>query len=110
MNLRENKEQWEEQIREFKASGLTQREWCEQHNFNISSLRYWNNKLYHEQFEEQQPKWLSVSLEGDIAQTCSVPTGATGATIRIGRFAVEIAPDCNPSHLTIFLKTLAELC
>ena len=36
---------WETKIQEFKSSGKSQREWCEEKGIRRSSLRYWLDRL-----------------------------------------------------------------
>ena len=36
---------WETKIQEFKRSGKSQREWCEENGIRRSSLRYWLDRL-----------------------------------------------------------------
>lgn len=35
---------WETKVQEFKLSGKSQREWCEEKGIRRSSLRYWLNR------------------------------------------------------------------
>ena len=36
---------WETKIQEFKRSGKSQREWCEEKGIRRSSLRYWLDRF-----------------------------------------------------------------
>ncbi|MGY0219169.1 IS66 family insertion sequence element accessory protein TnpA [Endozoicomonadaceae bacterium StTr2] len=36
---------WEQRLKEWKASGLSQVEWCRQQNLNAHQLTYWKLKL-----------------------------------------------------------------
>ena len=39
------KELWQERIKDFRASGLSSREWCAQQGLKVDRLHYWNRKL-----------------------------------------------------------------
>jgi predicted transcriptional regulator len=51
MNQREKEEYrqlWIARLCELSDSGMTQEEWCRQHNIPYSTLRYWISKLKQE--------------------------------------------------------------
>lgn len=45
MKSDENREIWMKRIEEYRASGLSQKTWCEESGVKATSLRYWIMKL-----------------------------------------------------------------
>lgn len=45
MKLNENREIWVNRVKDFRASNLTQKAWCEKNSLKVSALRYWLKNL-----------------------------------------------------------------
>lgn len=99
-------------MNEFKGSCLTQEQWCDANHEKISTLRYWIAKFKNEASEEEQPEWLSVSVNGNIAKAeVSKKAESVPVTIRIGSFAIDLDPaSLHAESLKPLLKALSETC
>lgn len=45
MSRNKLQEEWEERIGQYKASGMTQAEWCRHQKVSIHKLKYWLYKV-----------------------------------------------------------------
>ena len=71
------RELWEQRIENWKASGLSQKAWCQREQLPLSSLGYWRKRLRSEASDDahETPRLIPVSL--------TQPGSAL--TIRLGR-------------------------
>jgi len=107
----ENKRLWQARLTDLAESGLTQKQWCEQHSINISALRYWMRQTKKERKHQESvgSKWLTVNAN-PLADS-SVGAGACGGGIAVsyGAFRVEIGDGANPERIYNVLRILKEL-
>ena len=107
----ENRRLWQARLSDLAESGMTQKQWCEQHSINISALRYWirqTNKIKHRQ-ERRSGEWLTVTTN-----TLAEPDPGTGGsngdiTVSYGAYRVEINESANPEGIYNVLRILKEL-
>jgi transposase-like protein len=52
------REQRDELVRSFKASGMTQRAWCRSHGVNYHTLQYW---LHHKPIQHERTQQANTS-------------------------------------------------
>ena len=45
MNIEEKTAYWQRHFKDWKQSGLSQRDYCKQHELTFSSFGYWRNRL-----------------------------------------------------------------
>ena len=63
-----NRERWQERIAVWKASGLSQRVFCDQHHLVLSTFRRWHRRLHSEQTKSERSglmKFVPVTLKSD---------------------------------------------
>ena len=48
-NKEENEKIWRERVAKYRVSNQTQRQWCEENNVKLRTLRYWLEKISKEQ-------------------------------------------------------------
>lgn len=93
-------ELWKSRIKDYRASGLTARKFCDLHQINLGTLRSWIVRLNKEEVKgvpELVPAPLSVT-----SQLFSKPSSPI--CIKVKEIEIEIREDC-PTEL---LKTLIE--
>jgi hypothetical protein len=98
MAARQGVEYWREQVEGWRASGLSQIAYCEQHGLNIKSFRRWRTKL-------QRAMATSPSL---TLVPISVGAPATAPAIRLhspGGWRIELAA-ANPAWLADLVRHL----
>jgi hypothetical protein len=97
------KQFWEEQIRRWEASNLTQAEFCRRNGFKSSKFLYWKKKL------RNTPK-TNISF---VQLPMHPPKDAMiGQGIRLlirNRFQIEIDPGFDPGTLQKLIFTLERL-
>ncbi len=54
------KELWKERIEDFRASGLSGREWCAQQGVKVDRLHYWNRKLQATDADASAATWVTL--------------------------------------------------
>lgn len=83
---------------DFRASGLSGREWCEQNGLNRRQLRYWSEKCKVADAEASGPTWVAVALP---------PANEPPLTIRVGAVEITVEPGFSPAFLQSVVRTLA---
>lgn len=105
MTNKELQKTWEARVSAFKTSGLSTKEWCQEHELKINQLRYWIRKFRDaEASDTRTPQWLSVEIGEPVA------SDKDGLPIRIGKATIEVKPGFNPVLLTEVVKALSALC
>jgi hypothetical protein len=101
---------WEERIEKQLASGLTQRQWCEENNLALSAYRYWKLRIDKENrrtdHEEQEQTDETVDFAGIIIAPETAPEKSLlgppkGIEIRISDAIITIPSDFSENHLGI---------
>ena len=67
---KEEKEKiWRERVTEYRASKKTQKQWCEENNLKLRTLRYWLEKTNKEEWKKEMPEWIDLDVgENKIAK------------------------------------------
>jgi hypothetical protein len=61
---------WKDRVEEFKASGLSQAEWCRRHGLRPKRLSYWFGKFQKADMQpEEEAQWLQVEMGGPEVPT-----------------------------------------
>ena len=53
MSKEEKSSLWSQRIREFRSSGQTCKDWCEEHQLPVSTMTYWIRKLKKEEISKK---------------------------------------------------------
>ena len=95
---------WQKRIQQWQSSGLTQKEWCRQHNIRPKQFWYWKDKLSSLQPVQQEMKTEEVTVASfvpvvteatspspvaDTVLTVSLPSGTS--ITGIGEHNVQLA-------------------
>ncbi len=94
MNRLERREQWEEFVNQFLASGLSGAAFCRQNNLKLASFYFWKRKL-------AEPQQAS-----NFAQLTVVPDSKVEISFRNG--AVLRMPFCDERSLRQVVSLLME--
>ena len=85
-----NREEWQRRIEEWKASDLTQEEYCKENNLKIATFHYWRKKI--SERKATGPAFVEVPL--------SLANRFSPIRIEIGsRFCVEVGKGYDPASL-----------
>ena len=91
--------QWEGLVANFRASGLSGPQWCEQRGWKLRQLRYWVAKFKRTHRVGSDPTW--------VALTDPVVASGAGLTIRIGAAEMIVEAGFDPALLQAVVRTLA---
>jgi hypothetical protein len=96
MAARQGVEYWREQVEGWRASGLSQIAYCEQHGLNIKSFRRWRTKL-------QRTAATALTL---VPISVGAPIGAPAIRLHSpGGWRIELA-NANPTWLADLVRQL----
>lgn len=108
MSRNKLQEEWEGRIAQYKASGMTQIEWCQHQEISIHKLKYWLYKSDRQKHNsDNKPKWVPLAIEDE-----SSSFNDTNETmqIKIGQATIEIKSDFDPTFLANVVKVLNTVC
>ncbi len=96
MAARQGVEHWREQVEDWRASGLSQIAYCEQHGLNIKSFRRWRTKL-------QRTAATALTL---VPISVGAPVSAPAIRLHSpGGWRIELAT-ANPTWLADLVRQL----
>jgi transposase-like protein len=90
-------------VKEMLSSSKTQKEWCLERGVKYSTFRDWLNKFKHKG-QDDGAVWVEV-LKKERSETTS-----SGVEVRIGSYAVKIAPGFDSDVFMDVCRSLSELC
>lgn len=94
-----NKQKWQEVIESQRSSGLSQKQWCEENQVNLHSLRYWVRRLKAIKTETDEVRWVSLD-------STRIAPAADIIKITIGRASVEVRKQTDKHLLAEVLGIL----
>ncbi len=100
-------QKWEQHVRDWEDSGLSQKDYCESHALPLQSFGYWKRKL--KKVPSVQPRFYPLSIPvasiSDSAKSCS------GLHLHLNndRFCVEINTGFSAELLKELVLTLEQL-
>ena len=100
----DRRRQWQEHIKQWRSSGLTQKEYCRRNGFRWSTFHYWRKRLESSEAAVTLVQ-LPVGFNGD-------GSAAPGYGLRLllgDRYKIEIGDNFHPSTLARLVDTLGRL-
>lgn len=95
---------WALRINDYRNSGFTAREWCNQNNISLSTLRYWINKQNDVPNSIKEP---SAPVFAELAFSQADPfLSAAPITIYLGTIRIEILETCHSELLSNLIGVL----
>lgn len=105
MTKTERRKMWEERVSAYQASGLTQPNWCKEHDINVHQLRYWLKKFRSEKlFESSSPQWVPVKIDeidNELDSFCE------SILVKVGAASIEVKSGFDPVLLANVVKALS---
>lgn len=103
----QRRQQWQERISAYRASGLTLKAWCAAHDCTVDQMKYW---LYKSKKtgsstttvstdSAQKPRFVPLAVSDDAE---------TPLLLRIGPAQIELRPGFDPRLLRDVVKLLTE--
>lgn len=115
-------QEWAENLADQKAQGLTNKEWCEQHNVSIHIYNYWKKLLKENYVDQVIPEIVPVTLsDSTISSSLSTSTlistqsltksntnrtNCTTFQFRVNGFNFEFESEVPPEFLCTLLKAV----
>jgi len=99
-----NKQYWTDQINGWKQSGISQTGYCEEHNLNPHTFKYWKYKFDKSGQNQKQKPLLPVSIHSDPK-----PSSFCGISLTFrDRFTIKLDEEFNHKTLYQVIKVLEE--
>jgi transposase-like protein len=77
-------EEWAQRVSECRSSGLTVRNWCEQHEINEKTYYYWQRRIWESMTESRSGRFVQIPAETATAgQNMAVRIRIHGAEAEI---------------------------
>jgi hypothetical protein len=101
----DKKQYWREHVASWRASNLSQSEYCRINGLRIYSFNYWRRK--ESQAAEAQPRFFP--LVATDHRSVAVRVSSLQLNIQEKRFSIEIGEDFSPIVLSRLIATLEQL-
>jgi len=92
--------QWAQVVAQCRDSGLSVRQWCQEHGVNVSSYYKWQRKVYAAAKAQQERRFVEVTPEQPVA------VGGVAVTIRIAGAEAEIHNGADAATVETVLRIL----
>jgi hypothetical protein len=99
--LTEKRQFWQARLEEWKASDITQAEYCRLHNLDARNFQYWKKRLLQK---------TDVASLVELPAKLLLSPGAAGSAISLvidGRFRVEVSRGFDSDTLGRLIKVLS---
>lgn len=96
------RQEWEQRIADYKASGQTQTKWCEANGISYHQFVYWKKRIKDQHKEKANNSWVPVIIEE------TKPTQFDSLLIKVGSVSIEVNSGFNSTLLTEVIKVLKE--
>ena len=107
MKHSELRQEWEQRLAEFSASGQTAKAWCEQNQIKPHQFFYWQRRLRSVESDaaSQPVRWMSLDYD---FQPTTLETGSK-ISVQIGRASIQIEKGFDPDLLLEVARLLQDL-
>ena len=92
--------QWAQVVAQCRDSGLSVRQWCQEHGVNVSSYYKWQRKVYATAKAQQENRFVEVTPEQPVA------VGGVAVTVRIAGAEAEIHNGADAATVETVLRIL----
>ena len=89
-----------EQVAEYRQSGLSAEQWCQENELNLHTLKYWITKLNRETRDPQEETCQWVSLSGE----------SSDLHVTVGTVTITLKPGFDPELLRQTIQVLKATC
>ena len=89
--------QWVQIVSQCRDSGLSVRQWCQEHGVNLSSYYKWQRKVYTMAQAQQEIKFIEVTPERPVG---------VAVTVRIAEAEADIHNGADTATVEMVLRVL----
>jgi hypothetical protein len=102
---------WQEHIAEWKASGLSQRVYCQRNLLAVATFGYWRRKLKLQIGKSDKPRFYPLAVAGGPHQAACLQKGGNSLRLLLdeNRFTLEINDEFSPSTLQRLILALEQI-
>ncbi len=76
--------EWAKRVSECRGSGLTVRQWCEEHGINEKTYYYWQHRIWESMNDSQNGRFVQIQVEtASAGQNAAVRIRINGAEAEI---------------------------
>ena len=101
---------WQGHITEWKASGLSQRVYCQRNHLAVATFGYWRRKLKLQIGKSDKPRFYPLAVAGPRQAAC-LQKGGNSLRLLLdeNRFTLEINDEFSPSTLQRLILALEQI-
>ena len=92
--------QWAQVVTQCRNSGLSVRQWCQEHGVNVSSYYKWQRKVYAAAQAQQESRFVEVTPEHPVRP------GNVAVTVRIAGAEADIHNGADAATVEAVLRVL----
>lgn len=103
MKLEQLRNEWQDKISQYEASGKKQSVWCRENGIDARKLSRWYNKFKNQ--DSSTPtiqSWVPVTI-GEAPQISSI-------NLKIGKVSIEVKEGFQASLLIKIARVLGDIC
>ena len=94
--------EWAQRVSECRSSGLTVRQWCEEHGINEKTYYYWQRRIWESMNESRNSRFVQIPVETAAAGQ------NTAVRIRINGAEAEILAGTDAATIEAVCRALRE--
>jgi len=103
MRLDQLRQEWQDKISQYEASGKKQSVWCRENGIDARKLSRWYNKFKNQDSSTPtMQSWVPVEI-GEAPQNSLI-------NLKIGKVSIEVKEGFQPSLLMKIVKVLGDIC
>ena len=102
VNLEDRRRQWEEHMRRWRSSGVTQAEYCRRNELKLSTFYYWRKRL-------RETATAVTLVQVPVTNGLDSQSNQELTLLLGDYYKVEIGDNFNPSTLARLVDTLGQL-
>ena len=105
LNAENRLAEWTRRIAECRSSGVSVRQWCQEHGCTEKTYYYWQRRIFKLAQEQKQPEFAEISNRAFVRASSYSPSIV--ATVEIQGARVHIHPGADEQTLGALLRALS---
>ena len=110
MSQESKQELWVGRLADYAASGLSQKQWCAQHDVALHQFAYWRQRLNgtgpgNETSKAGPAAWCAVQL---LPKDNQPKANHSGVTVRVGGASIVVEPGFDANLLRAVVEALVQ--
>ena len=101
----QRRQEWEKRIAEYRASGMSVKEWCSANGVKPDRLWYWLRRT-RRTLETKSTMWVPV----EMSSVFPGEQASNGLVVKVGKASIEVRPGFDPDLLSTVVRVLSGIC